>query len=157
MIRQIWVRSISTRRGLDAWLAGARGSARRSVGSFDAIKARLRMLSSSPDVTRPRVGLQNFYQGVPYRLNGLAELTAQTLHEIGDQVGDVLSSLAKGGKRDRNDVESVVEIIPEAALAHIFFQVPMGGGDHAHIHLSCAQAPHAVEFALLEHAQQLAL
>jgi hypothetical protein len=51
----------------------------------------------------------------------------------------------------------VVEILAKAASAHRFGQIAVGGRHDAHVDLDGARAAHALEAALLQHAQQLGL
>ena len=56
-----------------------------------------------------------------------------------------------------DDVEAVVEVVAEAALADQIFQVHVGGGQDAHIHFDSFVAAQAHELAFLDDAQQLGL
>ncbi len=63
----------------------------------------------------------------------------------------------KGGDMDGNDVEAEEEVLAEFLALDAFFEMAVGGGDDADIHLDGAVAADAFEFALLQHAQQLGL
>ena len=43
------------------------------------------------------------------------------------------------------------------ALAHSFFQIAIGGGNDAHIHLHIPHAADAADYLVFEHAQELGL
>ena len=70
---------------------------------------------------------------------------------------DVLAPVAQGRRGDGDDVEPVEEILAEALVPHELRQVLVGGGDDAHVHAQRARAPHALELALLQHAENLRL
>src|SRR5437762_12550428 len=53
---------------------------------------------------------------------------------IGDWSSDVCSSDLKGRDFNRNDVETVVEVLTEAALADQRLEVAVGRRDDAHVH-----------------------
>ena len=92
---------------------------------------------------------------------GDAEFAALLAGDLGDQeagqVRQVLDTLAQRRHADGHDVESVVEVLAELARPHLGLQVAVGGGDDAHVDLEGAAAADPLEFALLEHAQQLGL
>ena len=70
---------------------------------------------------------------------------------------DVLAALAQRRHGDRDDVEPIVEVLAEAALADQGCQVAVGGRDHAYVdrrRLGGAEPP---DLAALERAQQLDL
>ncbi len=71
--------------------------------------------------------------------------------------GDVAGPFAQGRHGDGEDVESVVQILAELALVNQSFEIAMGCRDQAHVHLDGFHAAHALELALLQHAQQLHL
>ena len=58
---------------------------------------------------------------------------------------------------DVDDVESVVEVLAETARGHVGGEVAVRRGDEAHVDLDRLVAPHALERALLQHAQELHL
>ena len=56
-----------------------------------------------------------------------------------------------------NDVQAVEQILAEAPGGDLGLDVPMRGGEDAHVDLDCLLAADALELALLQHAQQLEL
>ena len=62
-----------------------------------------------------------------------------------------------GGSDERNDIQAVIEILPETALLDLLCQVPVRGGDHPDIHLDRPGAPQRLELLLLEDPQELRL
>ena len=57
----------------------------------------------------------------------------------------------------RVDLESVVEIGAKAAFGHLLLQIPVGGGDEAHIHPQRPIGADTLDLALLQGPQQLGL
>ena len=73
------------------------------------------------------------------------------------QQGNVFAPLAQRHRLDREDVEAEVEILAKTAALHFLLEVAVGGGDQAHVDRAGAFFADALEIALLQHAQQLAL
>ena len=65
--------------------------------------------------------------------------------------------LAQRRHADGHHAQPVIQILAELLLRHQRAQVAIGGRDHAHAHANDLLAAHAVELALLQHAQQLGL
>src|SRR5437762_6149066 len=76
---------------------------------------------------------------------------------IGDWSSDVCSSDLKGRDFNRNDVETVVEVLTEAALADQRLEVAVGRRDDAHVHPDRVLAPNALERLLLERPEDFRL
>ena len=87
----------------------------------------------------------------------LAGAAGVAADEVLDQQRNVLAPLAERRHRDRNDVQTVVQILLEPAVADELAQVAVGRGDHAHVDLNRPLGPERLELALLQHAQQLGL
>src|SRR5204862_323005 len=66
-------------------------------------------------------------------------------------------AFAKGRDLNGENIEAVIKVAAESALAYEFGKVLMGGGDDADIHALCAVAPEALEFLFLQNAQQFGL
>src|SRR5204863_6619313 len=64
---------------------------------------------------------------------------------------------AKGRDLDRNDVETVVEVLTESALADQRLEVAVGRRDDAHVHPDRVLAPNALERLLLERPEDFRL
>ena len=73
------------------------------------------------------------------------------------QHGNILPPLPQGRNADLHHVQAVEQVLPEGALGHLLLQVPVGGGDDAHIHLNVPQAAHPLEAPVLQKGQQLGL
>ena len=108
-------------------------------------------------VARPLVGEQ-----APHRLGGdvrdlLAGLTREAPQECLHQLGDVVRALAQRRQRDREHVQSVIEVLAELPARHHLGQVAVGGRHHPHVDADRLVAAHPFELTLLQHTQQLHL
>jgi hypothetical protein len=56
-----------------------------------------------------------------------------------------------------DDLEPVVEILPEGAVCDPVGQVAVGGGQNTHIHRSALALPDPTDLPLLKHPQELDL
>ena len=79
------------------------------------------------------------------------------LQQMSGQRQDVVAAFAQRRQRQRKYVEAVVEVFAEAAGGHFIAQQAVGGGDDAHVERHRRAAAEALDFALLQHAQQLGL
>ena len=79
------------------------------------------------------------------------------MQEVVHQQRDVLAPLAQRRKLNRDDVQPVVEVLAEAALAHHGGQVGIGCGQDAHIGPDRFRPAQTHEGAFLDHTQQLGL
>ena len=79
------------------------------------------------------------------------------LDEVPDQARDVVGPIAKRRQRDGKHAEPVIEVGPEPPLGHGGFEVDVGGGDDPHVDAARPRRSDALEFPLLQHAQQLGL
>ena len=82
---------------------------------------------------------------------------AVVVQEVLHQQRDVVAPLAQRRQVDREHVEPVEQVFAETPLAHGLAEVFVGRGHHAHVHPQRPGAADALDFPLLEGAQQLAL
>ena len=74
---------------------------------------------------------------------------------MANELGDVVLALAQRRDPEVDDVEAVVEVFAELALRDQVLQVPVGGGDDAHVHAAAAPLrSHFLQLAGLEEAEQ---
>ena len=66
-----------------------------------------------------------------------------------DQRGDVVAAFPQGRDMDRKDIQAVEQIRPVGAGAYLFFQLPIGRGNDAYIHLQRLRAADPFEFLFL--------
>ena len=75
---------------------------------------------------RSASGLQRFERDI--------HLRADLFQEIIDKERDIFRSFPERGKLDRHHVQPVKEVFPKFLLAHLFFQVLVGGRHDPDIH-----------------------
>src|SRR5207237_2045369 len=109
------------------------------------------------DVPLPLVSEQRPVRRGRERLRSAAEPGGGRAEEVLDQGRQVLGALAERREDDAHHVQPVVEVLTEGAGLHLGLEVLVGGGEHAHVDAERAVAAHALELALLEHAQDLGL
>src|SRR5688572_28577038 len=79
------------------------------------------------------------------------------VQEMLDQEGNVGMTLAQRRQLDSDDVEPVVEVLPEVPGVDLTRKVLIGRGDDSGIDFDAARPADALELPLLEHAQELFL
>ena len=70
---------------------------------------------------------------------------------------DILFSFSQRGQRNGNDVEPIVEVLPESFLFNRGFKSSVGGGDNSDIHRVGLGPPHRFDLSFLEDPQQFHL
>ena len=108
-------------------------------------------------IARPVVAENQMARFVGDAANRFAEAAIVAFDEEVDERKDVFLAIAQRRNEDRDDGEAVVQILAELAFAHCFFEVAIGGGDDAHVHLDIAEAADAADHLIFEHTQQLGL
>ena len=73
------------------------------------------------------------------------------------QEGNIGLAFPDGGDVNGNDVETVKQIFPKAALLNLFFKIFIGGADHAYIHGDGFFSAYFFKGAFLKEPQQLYL
>jgi hypothetical protein len=84
-------------------------------------------------------------------------LAGDLAHEVLDECGNVLAPLAERRHVDRHDVEPIVEVLAERALAHGAPQIHVGRRQDPHIDRHGAHPAQPLDLALLQDAQELRL
>ncbi len=85
---------------------------------------------------------------------GAAETFAVFFGEVRDERRNVFGAFAQCWNVNGENVEAIVEIAAEAAGADFFGEIAIGGGDETNVNLDRVSAAEALEFALLQNAQQ---
>ena len=85
-----------------------------------------------------------------------ASLVDRSQEVVGEQ-RDVLAPLAQRRQRNRDDVQAVIQVLAELAFGDELLEIALGAGDGAHVHRHRSRAAHALDDAVLQHAQQLHL
>ena len=86
-------------------------------------------------------------------------------HALGEFLGktrppadaDIAAPLAQRRHLNRKHVQTVIQIFAKLAGARGALDVAVGRRHHAHVDLACLRAPHRLELAFLQDAQQLRL
>ena len=117
----------------------------------------LDIVAQLADVARPDMRLQHRHRvlaDLPLRQAGRER---DLVHEIVDQFGNVLAPLRQRRHPDRHHRQPVIEILAEAALGDLLFEVARGRGDDADVDIDLGGAAGALEGLVDQHAQNLVL
>src|SRR5205807_4164789 len=109
------------------------------------------------DVARPLVVSQTRARLARNPFHLPVALVAVLLNEIICQQWNILAPLSKRRHGERDDVETIVEVLTKCALTDGFFEVSVGRGNQSDINLERARPTDALELSLLKHAQQFGL
>jgi len=82
---------------------------------------------------------------------------AKTVEQVPGDPRHVLEPFAQRRQQDGHHVQAIVQVLAEVTAIDRRFEVAMRGGEQSHVELQCATAADPLEFALLQHAQQLCL
>src|SRR5205823_4956224 len=77
--------------------------------------------------------------------------------EVTDQRRNIVAPIAQRGGREGDDMEAVVEVLPELPGRDQRGQVAVGGGDDPDVDVDGALTADPLEFALLQDPEQLEL
>src|SRR5690554_3230575 len=108
-------------------------------------------------VAGPGQGGQVFFGVWPQDFRFYRQLLGGPLQEVLHQFRDVFPAFGQFGQVYADYVQTVEQILPEAAGLHQFFQVLVRGGDDAHIHLDGGGAAYPVKLAVGQYPQQSGL
>ena len=109
------------------------------------------------DVALPARALQVLERRRREALRPPVVVAAEQVGEVLDQRRDVLAAIAQRRHADRDHAEAEVEILAERALLDLLLEVLVGRGDDADVDLDRPRRSEALDFALLQHAQDLGL
>src|SRR5688572_24124062 len=84
-------------------------------------------------------------------------LFVEASQEERDEEGDFLQALPERGDMDFDDVEPVVQILPELATAQGQLEVPIGRGNDPGVHVNHVVAADSTEAEILKNVQQFGL
>src|SRR5713101_6884303 len=109
------------------------------------------------DVAGPIVVHQELHSRGSEMAQGLGIFLAVAVEEMREQRGNIFAAVAQRRQLQMNDVEAVIEILAEAALADEGQEIDVRGGDDAHVDFDLFGAAEAHELALLNDAEELGL
>ena len=89
--------------------------------------------------------------------NFLLIITDEARQEVVRQVGNVFFVITQRRDVNGNNIEPIIQILPEGPLLKSSTQVFVGCSNQADIYFKGFRSPQALKFTLLEHAQQLDL
>src|SRR5205823_1943395 len=91
-------------------------------------------------------------------LGCLAMIARRSFGEkLSDEHRDVLFSLSKRRRYERDDVESIVQVFAKAVLPDLLQQIFVRRGDDAHVDANRVRPIDALELVRLKHAKKLGL
>ena len=108
-------------------------------------------------IAGPVIGRQCGHHCRRDRLNPFMHAAGIFVHKVPHEEGNVFPPLAQRRDHDGEDVQPVIEVAAKVFLGDHLRQVRVRGGDQAGIGLHGPGAAQPLEFALLEHPQQLGL
>jgi len=79
------------------------------------------------------------------------------LHEIPDELRNVRLSFTKRRKRNREDIQAVVQVFAKFTVVNHLPEIAVGGGDDTDVDARRACATDRFEFAFLKNAEQFGL
>ena len=109
------------------------------------------------DVARPVVAAQGVLCAGRQAQAANAQPCAVEFEKAPRQQQHVVAALAQRRYWHRVDRQAVVQVGAERAIGHQVAQAAVGGGDHAHVHAPGLVGAQALDFAVLQGAQQLGL
>src|SRR5438445_4459933 len=109
------------------------------------------------DISGPVVSLEDDHGLRSDAARLLAEVLAELLQEVRDEEGDVLATLPERGQLDGDDVEPVVQVLPEDTILDGVLQVAVGGGDEPHVGLHVLGVAHPPDLAGLDRPEEFDL
>src|SRR3990172_638900 len=110
-----------------------------------------------PDVSRPRIPLQNLHRIRREPPAGDSHLRAGAGEEILRQRKNVLPPRPQGREMDGDAVDPVVEVLPEPPSLGLFPQVAVRGADEADIRGERLHPAHPLERAILQDPEEFSL
>ena len=145
----------------DRWRRGLRDLGRQVVDLDFALDAEdnesLYQVLEFAHVARPVVAAEQLH-GLGAEAAHLTLLVGVGhLQEVVDQQRNVVPAVSEGRDLDRDHVESVVEILPEAALPDRLLQVLVGSGQHPDIDRNGLRRADGLKGPVLQHPEQLHL
>src|SRR5690606_14040117 len=81
----------------------------------------------------------------------------ELVEDVSNQVWQITAPLAQWWQFDRETRKPVIEIHAESSFCDHSLEVSIRRGDDAHVALQRSTAPHGLEGAILQYAQQLGL
>src|SRR6185369_2004719 len=106
------------------------------------------------DITRPGIRYKKVESFLVYPADALSCFSCETIDEVLDQQGNVVSSFAQRRNFNRKNVETVKQIAAKCAVGDCSLQVAIGGGDDPRVRSDRLIATHTLKLPLLQNMQQ---
>ena len=106
-----------------------------------------------PDVPGPRIILQRLHRLLLDRRDLFAQFPGIPLYEGLDHQRDVFFPLPQWWDSDGEDVEPIVKVLPEPALADLFLKVSIGRCHDPHIDFDGMGRAQALKLVMLNHPE----
>src|SRR5258705_2518724 len=109
------------------------------------------------DIAGPTIALEDREGFRTDRFHRLAELGGDFPDEVRGQERDIVAALAERRQVDRDDVESIEEVLAKNTVGYRLGHVAIGRGDQPHVDLDVARVADAANLPLLNRPQELHL
>src|SRR5436190_2627678 len=134
----------------------------RQIRDVDGVAAghddqALHRIAQLADVALPAVPLQRLDRRRRDALRADVVLAAEIVHVVPDEERDVVDALAQRRHVNRDDREPEIQVFAEATLLDFFLEILVRGGDDADVYFDRPRGSEALDFAFLQHAQDLGL
>ncbi len=142
------------RKGYPAGIQGLKNGSPADAPAGTCHYQPLHEIFQLPDISRPVV----FHQQPDTLLrnsNGLTVFLLEDLAKFLDQQGDILFPLPQGTQINGHHIQTVVEVLPEAAVPDLLPQVFIGGGNDPQVQLDRLCTAQADQLPLLNDTEQL--
>src|SRR5947209_6869468 len=108
-------------------------------------------------IAGPGMRVEDLERICRHRADALALFRRETDEEVPHEIGNVLGPFAQRRHRDRKDVQTIEQVLAEAAGFHVRDEIAVGRRNNAHIDLHGLPGADRVDLAFLNRAQQLDL
>src|SRR6185437_1769260 len=102
-----------------------------------------------PNIARPRMLRKPDLRAVSQAADFLAVLSGEASNEMALKQGEIFFPVSQAWAFNFHHGKAIVEILSKTLLSHCGAQIVVGGGDHVHVDLMCAQRSHALHFLVL--------
>src|SRR5260370_3724805 len=105
------------------------------------------------NVARPGVHLEPF-ESFPIDCSELlSSLFPEAINKVPDKQGNVWCAVAQRGHLNRDDIQSIQEILAELTLAHHRVQITMSARQHSHVNATCPVTSDAIDLTFSQQSQ----
>src|SRR5262249_18613325 len=109
------------------------------------------------DVTWQIILLKGSELGRSQAWHGSLQALTRQSQKVCSEQRDVVLAIAKRWQFNREQAQTIIEVLAEPPGLHLTFQDAIGGGDNSHVHTPGPFFPDALKLSLLQHPQKLGL